>query len=55
VPSSSQKPYAYFKVVTMVEIFSKQYKYSIVHEHLFGKLKIKLLYGNARKRKLHDN
>jgi hypothetical protein len=46
---------AYCKVVTMVEIFSKQYTYSIVRVHLFGKLKIKLLYETARNRKLRNN
>jgi len=38
----------------MLEIFSEQYKYSTVHVHLVGKLKLKLLYGNAWNVNIHD-
>jgi len=38
----------------MLQIFSKQYKYSIAHVHLVGQLKIYMLYENEGNRKLHD-
>jgi hypothetical protein len=37
----------------MLEIFSKQYKYSIVHVHLVGKLEISLLHESAWNINLH--
>jgi hypothetical protein len=38
----------------MLEIFSEQYKYSAIHVHLVGKLRIQLLFGNAWIITLHD-